>query len=202
MVSTGWFRRNFGLGVLLPGTLCSVLAWMVLEWRLPWFVAPVHSLALYMFSSIAYAFSYTRSFVTGFVSVPRWFLLPLILYVVISLFRGVRRLLKTLAAPLEPHWTDYVQDNFYGILWKWEYYRDGNGIRYLQALCPHCMRGLAVNISYQQLYEWSCREHGTLYNGENNIGQMEFVVRDEIRRNLDTGAWKPIVRSYAEPPQT
>ncbi len=80
-MDTGWFRRHFALGVIISGTLCSVLAWMLIEWKWPWFLAPLNSL-------VAAACGWLRSLFNWLVSdvpVPRWWHWSLIVYFLVTL---------------------------------------------------------------------------------------------------------------------
>jgi len=183
-----WFKRHFALGIVISGTACSILAWMLIEWRWPWFLAPLHWL-LQGVGSFA-------SWLGAPVPVYRWWYYALWLYLISTLLGIIYLVLKT--HYLNPR--QYTQDTFFDVVWRWQY-ADRDGFIYnLAPFCPHCDRHLQAgneDASTRGRYEvhdtLECREHGLIYRTPKPYSEFEQIVKDEIMLKVRNGRWKGVV---------
>jgi hypothetical protein len=199
---TAWFKRHFALGILLSGATGSILAWMVLERKWPWFFAPVHGVFSILWSWIITAWGWT----VGVTPVYRWWYAVLLLYLAATLVGIAYTLIKTYIASAPDNPLQYTQDTIFGVVWRWTYKKhkrfDGydNEVYEPTPFCPICDRGLhgerrtiSVLGTYGERDALTCREHGIIYHSEHSLKRAIQIVKDEILLKLRDGSWKQVV---------
>jgi len=71
-------------------------------------------------------------FLLGGHSIPRWLLVILSFATVLLILRVI----AGLRTPKGPHWSDYTEDAFFGVRWRWDYSR--GEIQRPVPFCAHC----------------------------------------------------------------
>ena len=88
----------------------------------------------------------------------------------------------------EPRVQDYVEDEFFGVIWRW----NSSGT---VAYCPNCQTRLVYNLSYDRsntsLYCETCAKTITTLDGER--ADVLGKVARQIERKINTEAWKKVV---------
>jgi hypothetical protein len=184
-----WFKHHFALGLMISGTLCSILAWMILEWKLPWFLttvkSPFHAFWMWLGTEVA---------------VYRWWYWVLILYFVITIIAIAVLIFQSHI----PDWKQYRADTFFDIVWRWDF--DGrDGFSYhITPFCPRCDRGLelgkqedSMRAGYDVPDTLSCRHHGVIHTFAGPYDRLERIIKDEVLRKLRNGEWKTVVEQTA-----
>ena len=183
-----WFKKHFTLGVLLSGAAGSILAWMIIEWKWPWFLEPIESRAV---SSLTFLFSLTTALLQwlfGNTHISRFWYGFLLLDFGLSIVLCVVGAINYLIITSKENWYSYKTDVFFQLRWRWQFSK--SRIVGLSASCPECERGLTVTDNYNGTYIYSCRVHGDIVNLDWDPSRLDIIARDEIRRNINTGEWK------------
>lgn len=105
-------------------------------------------------------------------------------------------------------WTDYAEDYFYGVIWRWEYRPQmGNKEpRNITAWCPECNRlmeslpGIAIAPDGGHTSIFVCCNHPLrqyFINAGRGVDHYEGI-RALIREKLKTGRWKKVVQRQVD----
>jgi hypothetical protein len=128
------------------------------------------------------------------VPVPRWLLGLLILLSLVTLLRAMLLLFKSEGVD-EPTWQSYTQDEFFGIVWRWDNEFLPSSIR---PYCPRCDTLLVYfgysgsNFTSSTLFSCeTCRSE--IANLEGNYDYIVAKVGRQIDRKMRNGEWKDVV---------
>lgn len=128
---------------------------------------------------------------TSWGSVPMWWLYLLyvvsgsaVLLVLWAVYENIKK----------PHWTDYIKDSFFNVIWRWQW-KDSSTIG-IWAYCPSCDTTLVYKNDHRyfdgvttvQLICETCSAVRVRENGDNN--DLVAKVQRQIDRKLRTGEWR------------
>jgi len=192
-----WLGRHFGAGIILSSTSCSILAWMLIEWKWPWFLQPAHRVAGAVWGWIVAA----GYWLVADVTLSRWWYWLLTLYLVGTLAGLGWLLMKHLV--LEPRASEYTKDIIYGLVWRWRWGKED--IYSLAPFCPHCDRQPTLSRCddrlsqpYELKFDFIYRDHGPVHRISGTYQEFEEQVKDEIRLKLRNGTWKQVARQWLQ----
>ncbi|MDP3937251.1 MAG: hypothetical protein Q8R92_03845 [Deltaproteobacteria bacterium] len=108
--------------------------------------------------------------------------------------RRMRRAHKAAAAvakPAQPDWPEYTQDRFLGVVWRWQYDRDGLPV-YLAAFCPFCDMQLRSSEypGFRFPADLCCDRCDKRWSGKKSWEATQIYVTLEVQRNLRSLAWR------------
>ena len=141
----------------------------------------------------------TWDYLLASVAVPRCVLGLLILLSLVTLFRAVRPLFKSQAVA-EPTWQSYTQDEFFGMVWRWDNY-SRDPINSMRAFCPRCDTMLVYSehvwssdLASSTLF--TCDTCGRqIAELEGSMSHVLGKIGRQIERKVRTGEWKRAIES-------
>lgn len=125
--------------------------------------------------------------------VARWLLMFLMVIVPVTLLG----LLRWWRARKQPDWTEYTQDDFFDIVWRWRYSYDSSTPTDVEPFCPKDGTRL---VYWVDMREFRCETCGRKFEVREaqDMRHMRGMVERQIRRKLDTGEWKRVLLSERE----
>jgi len=137
---------------------------------------------------------------------PHWLLILLsgaTLFLVVAILRGFvgRR------PDREPHWTDYTKDDFFGVLWRWEYYQ--GSVFETFSYCPRCDTQFspkpirASQYNHTDKTEFQC-DHCQNFKEivHKSLKDIEIQVNKQISRKIRSEEYKDVVKAGWEKDNT
>jgi hypothetical protein len=191
-------KQHFALGIMLSGTVSSIIAWMVIEWKWPWFLLPVKGLIELTFRWLLGIWVWLG----GTTPVYRWWYAVLGIVAAVSLiilaYPRIRRYLK----PVEPDKSQYTEDKIAGIVWRWVYVGPMLSLPSLTPFCPTCDRKLDWKDGDPNHFKdgkrtfgsYNCREHNRVMRVSEPYDRHRETVVDEIMLKLRNGSWKKAMK--------
>jgi len=185
----GWLKRHFGLGTLISGIVCSLIAAAIYEWGWPSLLRPTRYVVVTIWGWIVGACLW----MTADVTVYRWWYWMLMVYLIGTLLGLGAMVIKIKLLDPIPRITEYTMDKVFGVVWRWRWGSD-HGIYSLSPYCPHCDRALTVerfdafNLMPGDLWlDISCRKHGMIHRISLPYDQFDKIVKDEIYMKVRNG---------------
>ena len=129
----------------------------------------------------------------GTTAIPNW---ALYVFAIVASHSSVV-LIKRFAKPRGPRVTEYTQDSFLGLTWRWSYTYSGHPSG-PWAFCPQCDTQLVYGHDYSGLNQTTvltCETCG--YPVLNHDGDKDYLVAKILRqidRKTRNGEWIPIVQ--------
>jgi len=129
-------------------------------------------------------------------AIPHWALYLLAAAVVFTVVVLVWAAVDAMA----PEWKGYVEDDFFGVPWRWRYI--SNQVYDPWAFCPSCDTQLVYSQTGGRfspeprsvtLFCERCRQDRLVHDGDRNY--LVAAVKRQIDRNLRTGDWKKRTQS-------
>lgn len=137
-------------------------------------------------------------------AIPGWVILPLGFTGVWCVIR-LSSTFRSPPQPAEPHWTDFTELKFLGVLWRWSYNQQGN-IIHLVSFCPKVDCDMQVYAQLGRHYRawaqaslYECDRCGHATEIENSPEAIENHVMREIQRLIRTKGWRNRI-GIATPP--
>ena len=197
-----WLQRHFALGIMISGTACSIIAWMLIEWKWPWFLAPLKHFVLVPWGWCVALFQW----LAVEVPVSRWWYWTLVLYLLFTITFAAFTYLKSVVGDSVPHLNQYTKDMIFGVVWRWRWLEPEYVAYDLAPFCPHCDRRLSIScdeglaFSHQGIRSsLHCREHGVIYRGSQScFDAIELIVKDEISLKVRNGSWVEAMNAVSE----
>lgn len=131
-------------------------------------------------------------FWTAFRTMWSWLVTPIPMPLIVAMALAV--LLILYVHRIIPLHNLYTEDMFYGMVWKWRFYRYYRKDKLQISLehdsyCPNCDMKLRVN-RYSNKQEYECVKCRLVFCPFKSIRDAESqLISDEILRRLRTGAW-------------
>ena len=164
------------IGFVVVGVLTSMVATGLFDWRLPsWLQQP-------------------KELAPPVEAVPNWWLIGGLGIAIVGVLVIVVIAILSSEQPREPTWPQYREDSFFGLIWRWQYERDGV-VGPPVCFCPACDRQLTVTElqMYPTIYGLNCAVHGELYRHTGDINDFQRNAAFEVQRKLRNGEWKTVV---------
>jgi len=132
------------------------------------------------------------------ISLPAWALGPLVIGDIVLVLALVGKILSWHRANSGPSWTDYTKDDFYGMVWRWDYSPIGGAITGLCCFCPRDDTVLVWIQSHDLAVErettFRCETCGIDFGTMRGYSwDIEGKVKRQIDRKLRTGEWKDVL---------
>ncbi len=176
---------------------------MLVEWKWPWFLAPVGGIFRTLWSWVTSAWIW----LADVTPIYRWWYVTLLLSVAVSLIRVTISLIRAHRNQAQPIPQHYGQDTILGLPWRWVY-RDANlsiNMNSLSAFCSTCDRTLewsnaeVEDIAVTGVFGYyMCREHGSIASISQPYNQFRLIVVDEILLKLRNGNWRQVVEQQLQ----
>jgi hypothetical protein len=190
-----WFKRHIGLGTIISGIVCSLIAAVLYEWGVVSLLWPIRYAVVMLWGSIVGAWLW----LTAEVSVYRWWYWILMLYLIGTLLAAAALWVKFKQLDPIPRPTEYTVDQVFGVVWRWRWGSD-HKIYNLTPFCPKCDRPLTVERSDSlnlmpgdYRFDISCRQHGMIQRISPPYDQFNETAQDEILLKVRNGGWKQVV---------
>lgn len=177
-MSTGMKVVLGGLGTILAGTIGSLIAAAIFDWRLPrWMMREPPPVAD------------QPNLETNWLIV--WLIVAAVIIVIIMVL--VYFASTESGDPPEPTQFDYIKDTFFGLLWRWSY--SGREIIHLACFCRTCDRQCQLQQvdTWPIVYSVNCNVHGEQHRFTGEPQQLLHDAKIEIQRKLRNGEWKEVV---------
>jgi hypothetical protein len=111
-------------------------------------------------------------------------------------------------ADLTLKWTDYTEDEFYDVIWRWHYKPPNNTPRDIRPFCPECQ--YPVELNYRLIFpqrspiytedvvhlKLKCPYHPQVYRAEHipNMQLDDFSkIKALIQERLENDSWREVV---------
>lgn len=174
-----WFWTVIGFGVV-----GNVLAYVLLEQKLPWFL---------QWPSLI---SGTYAGLTADVTTSRiwwWFSLGAVVFVIVAFLLGALSNIKRGFVKAVQPWKSYREDSFFGAIWRWDY--AGNRIDDVIAYCLRCDRQFFVEESMEMDFKVNSQFQCSCGNQIKLEGKLTFIeakvkveIETQVRNNRYPGA--------------
>jgi hypothetical protein len=94
-----------------------------------------------------------------------------------------------------PTWRDYDCDEFFGVVWQWQYAEDGEIIN-LSCYCPRCEMRLEWSVKdpyFSKASDFVCERCGKIATHSDSRKDVLLRVKREIDRNIRLGHWREVI---------
>lgn len=190
-----WWVRLVAVGGFLFTTLAApIIVWAFTEGKSPAGMGWIASYGELLWAVLASFFEWLGSSV----SMPRW--LSLVLYSCL-LF-----ILAHLGLVLCWRWRtpghimpyDYRKDEFFGVVWRWEW-REDKGMRNLTGFCRECDRRLLIRWrEYEDIHIYTCSVHGRQFQPGMTQKDVRERVEIETETKVRNGQYVEVIRRQCE----
>jgi hypothetical protein len=183
-------KQKSCLTELLVATLATILGGLILSW-----IPVTRNIVSSFFNAIGSFYHVAWDFLTSEGRFP-WILIVILFSLAFpTLVKIVRRLIpkpKTEPEVYEPSQQDYVEDEFFGAIWRWVSERPA-------AFCPRCQTRLIYNLGYSHrglgmttsLYCETCERTIATLDGDRE--QVLGMVTRQIEKKINTGEWRQVL---------
>jgi hypothetical protein len=180
--------RNKVIGGVLSGLILAAILYFV-----PTFTHWASLLIARVWNLIAATWHY----LLASVAVPRCILGLLILMSLVTVVRVIRPLFKSQGVA-EPTWLSYSQDNFFGMVWRWDS-TSRNPLDTLRPFCPSCDTRLVYSMDVRS-HDFTTLTGFICETCQKEIAKLEgdrdYVlakVGRQIERKIRNGEWKQAI---------
>jgi hypothetical protein len=196
-----WIKQHFALGIMLPGILCSIIAWMLIEWKWPWFLQPIKGLI-----GVAFGWQELWGWLGGTTPIYRWWYAFLGVVAAVSVSTQAYPRIRHYLKPVKLDKAQYTEDKIGGIVWRWRYAGPILSLPALTPFCPTCDRQLDWKEGNPNHFKdgkrtfgsYNCREHNRILMISEPYERHRQNVVDEIMRKLRNGSWQKVVKRRKE----
>jgi hypothetical protein len=170
--------RNSVIATVIGGLIVALLLWFV-----PGAWAWIKS-----------ALAWLYGLLVSTVIIPMWLLVVMILAILPTVLIIVLAVLPSSKQAEGPRWTDYTEDSFDGITWRWQY--AGNSLINLWCFCPYDDTVLVYSfdeiLGKISLHCETCQTKFGPFVGDKDY--MLARIERQIGRKVRSGEWEKMVR--------